>query len=161
MSLRAAHLIDALALQPHPEGGHFREVFRSTTKVLPTDGRTERSALTIIYFLLATGEHSRVHRVDSDEIWHFYEGHPLQLVWWTSELQLVGHANLGPPAGDSAPVAVVPAGCWQSAYSTGEYTLVNCSVGPGFDFEDFQLLRDDPASVSAFRQLQPQWAHLL
>jgi predicted cupin superfamily sugar epimerase len=144
---RAAHLVSSLGLQPHPEGGHFREVFRSSASVQPGDGRGERAALTTIYFLLRAGETSRLHRVSSDEVWHFYEGEPLELVWAHAESTDVRQARLGPVAAGMAPVAVVPAGWWQAARSTGAYTLVGCSVGPGFEFADFQMLGDTPAAA--------------
>jgi predicted cupin superfamily sugar epimerase len=161
MPPRATELINSLKLQPHPEGGHFREVYRSPLPVLLADGRGERSALTTIYFLLTSGEHSRVHRVISDEIWHYYEGDPLHLLWWTMDYQLAGQTILGAPRGAVNPIAIVPAGYWQAAFSTGEYSLVNCSVTPGFDFTDFQLLHDDASGVAAFRKVQSQWAHLI
>jgi predicted cupin superfamily sugar epimerase len=144
---RAAHLISGLGLQPHPEGGHFREVFRSSAPVQPGDGRGERAALTTIYFLLRAGEKSRLHRVSSDEVWHFYEGEPLELVWAHAGSTDVHQARLGPVGAGMAPVAVVPAGWWQAARSTGAYTLVGCSVGPGFEFADFQMLGDTPAEA--------------
>src|SRR4051812_26624528 len=84
MHKRATELIADLGLQPHPEGGYFRENFRSSRKVQPLDERSPRSALTTIYFLLVKGQHSRWHRVASDEAWHFYEGDPLEL-WWIAQ----------------------------------------------------------------------------
>ena len=144
---RAAHLVSSLGLKPHPEGGHYREVFRSPDSVQPGDGRGERAALTTIYFLLRAGEQSRLHRVSSDEVWHFYEGEPLELVWAHGESPDVHQARLGPVAAGTAPVAVVPAGWWQAARPTGAYTLVGCTVGPGFDFADFQMLGDTPAAA--------------
>lgn len=80
MDPRAAQLIERLALVPHPEGGHYREIQRSALRVRPLDGRGERAATTGIYFLLAAGEHSRWHRVASDETWHHYEGDALELL---------------------------------------------------------------------------------
>lgn len=141
---RAAQLIAALGLKPHPEGGHYREVFRSSASVQPGDGRGERCGLTTIYFLLNAGEQSRLHRVTSDEAWHFYEGDPLELLWTGAGPMDLHQARLGPVADGMAPVAVVPAGAWQAARSSGAYTLVGCSVGPGFDFADFQMLGDHP-----------------
>ena len=82
MHSRAAELIARLEMIPHPEGGHFCEVFRSSSIVRPDDARPPRAALTTIYFLLQSGEYSALHRVLSDEVWHFYEGDPLELVWW-------------------------------------------------------------------------------
>jgi len=141
---RAAQLIATLGLKPHPEGGHYREVFRSSASVQPGDGRGERCGLTTIYFLLNAGEQSRLHRVTSDEAWHFYEGDPLDLLWTGAEPAVVHQVRLGPVAAGMAPVAVVPAGAWQAARSSGAYTLVGCSVGPGFDFADFRMLADIP-----------------
>ena len=155
---RARRLIAELGLAPHPEGGHFREVFRSPETVAPADGRGVRSALTTIYFLLRAGERSRLHRVASDECWHFYEGDPLELYWVDGDGPLRRHV-LGPAEGEARPVAVVPAGAWQAARTTGAYTLVGCSVGPGFDFADFEL-RDDGAPTpddpaARFPELDP------
>ena len=161
MQDRASHLISTLGLQPHPEGGHFREVFRSSHAVQPQDGRAERSALTTIYFLLRTGEQSRLHRVSSDEVWHFYEGDPLELVWAGPEDRRVQQVRLGPVSTGMAPVAVVPAGCWQAARSAGSYTLVGCSVGPGFDFADFRMLGDDPAAAQRLCEQHPELRPLL
>lgn len=148
---RAAQLIATLGLEPHPEGGCFREVFRSGARVQPQDGRGERSALTTIYFLLRAGEQSRWHRVGSDEVWHFYEGDPLELLWVGPGDGPVQRVRLGAVGPDSAPVAVVPAGCWQAAGTTGAYTLVGCSVGPGFDFADFEMIRDSPDARPFFQ----------
>lgn len=156
MDNRAAHLISTLDLQPHPEGGHFREVFRSEHPVRPADERGERSALTTIYFLLRSGEHSRLHRVTSDEIWHFYEGDPLELFWLQKEPSRLHRARIGPVGSGTAPVAVVPAGCWQAARSTGEYTLVGCSVAPGFDFADFRMLDDGSTEASRLATRHPE-----
>jgi predicted cupin superfamily sugar epimerase len=139
MDSRAAHLIRELDLQPHPEGGYFREVFRSAREVQPRDSRPARSALTTIYFLLPEGQHSRWHRVASDEVWHFHEGEPLELFWVDSR-GVVHRELLGGVGGSVRPVRVVPAGCWQAARPTGSYALVGCTVGPGFDFDDFEMV---------------------
>jgi predicted cupin superfamily sugar epimerase len=137
---RAAALIASLNLSPHPEGGHFREIYRSSSRVQPRDERGERSALTTIYFLLAGGEVSRWHIVASDEVWHFYEGDPLELLTAADDsFEPVTRHRLGPVNGDTQPVHVVAANTWQSARSTGAYTLVGCTVAPGFEFEDFRL----------------------
>ena len=152
MDARAAHLVDALALETHPEGGFYREVFRSSQTVRPTDGRPERAGLTTIYFLLVDGGHSRWHRVASDEAWHFYEGAPLDLWVADAEATAVETHRLGPLGDAAAPVRVVPAGAWQAARTTGAYTLVGCTVGPGFDFSDFELLAPDAPLADALRQ---------
>jgi uncharacterized protein len=158
---RSRDLIASLGLIAHPEGGYYREVYRSPTSVKPSDRRELRPALTTIYFLLTQGQFSRWHRVQSDEVWHFYEGAPLDL-WMTSpEIGRVEHHRLGPPNAVQQPVLVVPAGWWQAARSSGAYTLTGCTVGPGFDFVDFALAADDPASAAAFRQLGGPTAALL
>lgn len=142
MHPRAAELISALQLTPHPEGGHFREIFRSIALVDPLDGRHNRAAMTEIYFLLTAGEVSRWHRVRSDEGWHFLEGDPLELHQGDREFTEVETHILGRYDGTARPVRVIPANDWQAAHSTGAYTLVNCTVGPGFDFQDFELVTD-------------------
>ena len=158
---RSHHLIASLGLIAHPEGGYYREVYRSPASVKPSDPRGPRSALTTIYFLLTQGQFSRWHRVQSDEVWHFYEGTPLDL-WLTSpEISRVEQHRLCPPDGAQQPVLVVPAGWWQAARSSGAYTLTGCTVGRGFDFEDFVLAADDPASAESFRQLGGPTAALL
>jgi|tagenome__1003787_1003787.scaffolds.fasta_scaffold20860582_2 predicted cupin superfamily sugar epimerase len=154
-------LIASLGLIAHPEGGYYREVYRSPASVKPADHREPRSALTTIYFLLTQGQFSRWHRVQSDEVWHFYEGAPLDL-WLTSpDISRVEHHRLGPLEDAQQPVVVVPAGWWQAARSSGAYTLTGCSVGPGFDFQDFALAADEPATTAALRQLGRQPAALL
>ena len=137
--MRRDDLIRQLELQPHPEGGFYREVFRASAGVEPHDGRGQRAALTVIYFLLGRGDTSRWHRVQSDETWHFVEGAPLRLSLQPPDESRIDDILLGPIAGDSAPVRVVPAGWWQSAESTDDYTLVTCCVAPGFEFGDFEM----------------------
>jgi predicted cupin superfamily sugar epimerase len=144
-------LIATLGLVAHPEGGYYSEVYRSPAAVKPEDGREPRSALTTIYFLLPRGQVSRWHRVQSDEVWHFYEGAPLEL-WVTRDLSTVERHRLGPVEPGQQPVVVVPAGFWQAARSTGGYSLVGCTVGPGFAFEDFALATDDPTVAAALRR---------
>ncbi len=152
---RTAALVAALHLSPHPEGGFYGEVYRSDVRVQPADGRGLRAALTTIYFLLPAGAMSRWHRVQSDEVWHFYEGAPLDL--WTASpgTYAVNRNQLGPLDGLRQPVQPVPAGWWQAARSTGLYTLVGCTVGPGFDFSDFVLAADQPVAAAALRSLRP------
>jgi predicted cupin superfamily sugar epimerase len=127
--LSAKQIISLLDLQPHPEGGYFRETFRDARKVAG-----ERAASTAIYFVLARGERSRRHRVDAAEIWHFYAGAPLALHIATETIRL----GVDFVAGEQ-PQAVVPAGVWQAAESLGDWTLVGCTVAPGFDFAGFEL----------------------
>lgn len=142
-------LIRDLGLSPHPEGGHFREVYRSTTRVLRGDAY--RTSLTSIYFLLTAGEHSRWHVVAADEAWHFYCGAPLELLTFDPEVRLVTRTLLAtPPFPGAQAVSVVPAGHWQAARSTGPFSLTGCTVGPGFEFEDFAFVSDLPSHEAAF-----------
>jgi uncharacterized protein len=160
MHPRAAALIDQLGLLPHPEGGFYGELHRSAVRVQPLDGRPPRTGLTTIYFLLPEGTHSRWHRVTSDEAWHLYEGSPLDLFQAAPNGASLQRIILGPALAAGAPVHVVPAGYWQAARSTGPYTLVGCTVGPGFDFADFSFLRDTPESLERLRLIDPALAAL-
>src|SRR5689334_1579982 len=99
MNARAAELIERLALESHREGGHFREVYRSSSRVQPLDTRTERAALTTIYFMLLQGEISAWHRVLSDEVWHYYEGAPLELFTTKADFDKARLHLLGPAMG--------------------------------------------------------------
>ena len=162
MHPRAADLISTLELRPHPEGGFYREVHRSPSIVTTGDARGERSAITTIYFLLPAGMQSRWHRVDSDEVWHFYEGDPLELLELDARATTLARHRLGPVGGMlQRPVYTVSAGAWQAARSLGDYTLVGCSVGPGFDFADFRLLADEPELADAVRSAWPEIASLV
>ena len=158
---RTAELIRELHLAAHPEGGYYAVVFRSSSTVAPADGRGTRPALTTIYFLLPAGAFSRWHRVWSDEVWHFYEGAPLELLQLSADLVSLTRFALGPLAGDQAPVHTVHAGNWQAARTTGAYTLVGCTVGPGFDFQDFTMLSDASADALKARTAWPEVAGLL
>ena len=154
MHQRARDLISELRLEPHPEGGYFREIFRSSLKVKPLDKRSARSALTTIYFLLLEGQHSSWHRVASDEAWHFYEGDPL-VVYWIDAQNGVHEEVLASGSPNSPRVCVVPAGCWQAAKPRGEYSLVGCTVGPGFDFQDFEMISPGSEALSKITALNP------
>ncbi|MBA3658032.1 MAG: cupin domain-containing protein [Gemmatimonadales bacterium] len=126
-----------LGLVAHPEGGRYRECFRSALRVRGDDGR-ERSASTAIYYLLAPGQRSAWHRVRADEVWHHYAGGSLRLY----------RLGMGPAKlGWDCPQAVVPADVWQAAEPETSAVLVGCTVAPGFEFEDFELA--DPATLSA------------
>jgi predicted cupin superfamily sugar epimerase len=133
----AADIIARLDLKPHPEGGHFRETFRDTH--LDAKGR---SFSTAIYFLLARGERSHWHRIDAVEVWHFYAGSPLTLQIADGETTRTIRLGSDLAAGE-VPQAVVPAQAWQSAESCGGWTLVGCTVAPGFDFAKFELALKD------------------
>ncbi|MDX1530546.1 MAG: cupin domain-containing protein [Rhodothermales bacterium] len=118
----------------------------------PLDGRPLRSALTTTYFLLAEGQHSCWHRVCSDEAWHFYEGAPLDL--FGAEADGTLHRDrLASGVPDARPTGVVPAGCWQAARPAGAYALVGCTVGPGFDFDYFELLAEGSPEAEQIRGL--------
>ena len=131
MAATAEEIIARLGLQPHPEGGHYREMFRADDR--------PRGAGTAIYFLLKAGERSHWHRVDADEIWHHYAGAPLKLSL-SEDGRTVRHLRLGSDlAIDERPQAVVPRHVWQAARSLGHWTLVGCTVSPAFEFAGFEL----------------------
>jgi uncharacterized protein len=129
----AADLIRLLDLAPHPEGGHFRETFRDTRTV-----ENGRAASTAIYFLLARGERSHWHRVDAVEVWHWYAGAALRLEIHDGARTTAIRLGADLVAGER-PQAVVPVGAWQAAESLGDWTLVGCTVAPGFEFAGFEL----------------------
>jgi len=158
---RAAELIAQLGLLPHPEGGYYRQVFKSGLAVQAADARSSRSALTTIYFLLPGSDISRWHLVTSDEVWHHYEGAPLELFTADASFSTTAHHVLGPVADTTAPVHVVDAHRWQAARSTGAFTLVGCTVAPGFEFADFTMLCDVPALADRVRQQHPALAFLI
>ncbi len=161
---RAGDLVRLLQLAPHPEGGWYREIFRSADSAPQPDGRGPRQALTSIDFLLAAGERSAWHRVASDEVWHLVEGGPLRLWLLPPDCSRVECHTLAPvDAGGLRPRHVVPAHWWQAAEPApgASYALVGASVAPGFDFADFRFGRDDPALLQALPRLQPDTTHLL
>lgn len=159
---RAAELVQTLQLQPHPEGGWFREIFRSTQRVQPrSDARPDRSALTSIDFLLAHGQFSAWHRVVSDEAWHLLEGGPLRLWLLPPALDAVQSVELGCANAQRAPRHIVPAGWWQAAEPLGEFAYVGATVGPGFEFADFSFARNDAGVAAALQRLQPELLRLL
>ena len=131
--LAADEVVRLLGLAPHPEGGHYRETFRDAATV-----GAGRAASTAIYFLLRAGERSRWHRVDAAEVWHFYLGAPLALRVAAAGERTTLRLGAGLAAGER-PQLVVPAGAWQSAASLGAWTLVGCTVAPGFEFSGFEL----------------------
>jgi predicted cupin superfamily sugar epimerase len=127
----ASDIIARLDLKPHPEGGHYRETFRDAD----ADGRARSTA---IYFLLRRGERSHWHRIDAVEVWHYYAGDALTL--HIADDGGTRSIRLGPDlASGEIPQAIVPAGAWQAAGTTGDWTLVGCTVAPGFDFSTFEL----------------------
>lgn len=151
-ALQASELIERLGLKPHPEGGHYRETFRSTLVVRADRGRSgapavaeaerPRAACTSVLFLLQRGECSAWHAVDADEVWCWHGGAPLELAIahgaageGACELHTLG---MGVATGQ-APQVTVPAHAWQAARSLGAWSLVGCVVAPGFEFSGFRL----------------------
>jgi predicted cupin superfamily sugar epimerase len=133
-TLSATEVISLLGLAPHPEGGHYRQTFRDTRTI---DGR---AASTAIYFLLGRGERSHWHKVDAVETWHYYAGAPLTLQIAADAKGPIERVTLGPDlAAGERPQAIVPAHAWQAARSLGDWTLVGCTVAPGFEFAGFEL----------------------
>lgn len=129
----AAAMIQKLGLIPHPEGGHYRETFRDPVE------RDGRAVSTAIYYLLGVGETSEWHRVDVAEVFHYYAGAPLVLTISPNGHDASAH-HLGPDIlAGQRPQIVVPAGHWQTATSLGAWTLVGCTVAPGFQFSGFEL----------------------
>jgi predicted cupin superfamily sugar epimerase len=163
--LDAAALIARLRLQPHPEGGYFRETYRAAELVaavgLPARFGGARACSTAIYYLLEAGQRSRLHRIKSDEVWHFYAGDPLVVVELGADGALT-ETRLGLDlAGGAVPQHVVPAGTWFGAHPAAvpgggsRFSLVGCTVAPGFDFADFELARRE-ALLAAFPQHREQ-----
>lgn len=133
--------IDHLALEPHPEGGFFKETYRSNSEVDPIGFEGKRSVSTGIYFLLTQGNFSAFHKIRSDEMWHFYSGDPVHVFVIRQDGRLEEIVlGLDLEAGQ-VPQAVVPANCWFASRvdATGDYGLVGCTVAPGFDFQDFEM----------------------
>ncbi|MEL6648610.1 MAG: cupin domain-containing protein [Pseudomonadota bacterium] len=132
---QAQTIIDTLGLEPHPEGGFFRETWRAHGE--------GRAVGTAIYFLLQNGQINRWHRVDAAEIWHFYAGDPLLLRMSKADEGPAERHLLGPDLGGGArPQVIIPPGWWQRAECTGAFTLVGCTVSPGFEFDRFELASD-------------------
>lgn len=151
-------LIKKYSLHPHPEGGFFAETYRSAKKVIARiDGR-ERSAVTDIYYLLQKGQISRFHKVVNDEIWHFYEGEPLKLIKYDGTE--IHEQIIGPNCGGGYKM-VVEGGIYQAAMPIGEYSLIGCTVAPGFEFQDFSFLADDTGLVESFKLQYPDYLYLL
>jgi predicted cupin superfamily sugar epimerase len=144
----ARNILKVENLELHPEGGRFREVFRSGRIVQSPEGKN-RSALTHIYFEINDGEVSRFHRVCSDEVWNLYEGEGVLLYLWDDDQGTLETVELS--AGNREFCHVVKAGVWQAARPLRGRVLSGCSVGPGFEFEDFELI--DPQSGVAQRIL--------
>lgn len=135
--MRAEEVIRLLQLQPHPEGGYFRETFRDAGE------GGGRGASTAIYYLLGTGDVSHWHRVDAAEVWHYHAGAPLVLTLSPNGHDAEAHRLGINLAAGERPQLVVPKGWWQSATSLGAWTLVGCTVAPAFDFAGFEMAPPD------------------
>lgn len=159
MHPRAAELLNVLGMRPHPEGGHYAELYRSPLRVEVLARNVQRAAITTIYFLLAAGEFSRWHRVQSDEIWHYHEGDAIELLLFDD--RGLRRVRLGPASRETRPTVVVAAGTWQAARPTGAYSLGACTVGPGFEFADFSLAIDWPEVAARIADGGPDLARFI
>lgn len=134
----ARDIIKKLKLRPHPEGGYYKEVYRSDMQLQSPAANAKRNALTCIYFLLEKGQVSRFHRVKHDEVWNFYLGDPLRLIELSATNKKI--IRLGQTQNPPCFQHTIQANNWQAAETTGEYSLVGCSVAPAFDFDDFSFM---------------------
>jgi uncharacterized protein len=150
-------LIRQLDLQPHPEGGLYRQTYRSEERILRSDAnrtRVERHASTAIYYMLRDSDYSAWHRIDADELWHFHLGDPLFIHVLNPHGELATHVLSNPlEQPDGAFQVLVPAGHWFAAERTGPrgFSLAGCTVAPGFEFETFEL-----ADVAPLEQRYPR-----
>jgi predicted cupin superfamily sugar epimerase len=152
-------MIPSQPLQPtnlaaHPEGGRFKEAYRSSAEIEATDGR-KRVALTHIYFQLEAGEVSKFHKVDSDEVWNLYQGEGIRLHIWDGSENMPETVTLS--AATNTFCHVIPAGFWQAAEPLGNSVLVGCSVAPGFEFEDFEIINPDSVSARCLLSMVGHW----
>jgi len=136
--MQISAVIEKLNLKPHPEGGWYREIYRSRDHVQTRRGL--RSAITTIYYALERYQISRWHIVDTDEIWHFYEGAPLELLAYHPQARALIRCVLGDTSESHERVAVIRKGVLQAARSLGDFSLVGCSAGPGFEFDGFRFV---------------------
>ncbi len=156
-AIHAEEIVQALALAPHPEGGFYRETYRAPlTLPHPSIASThggDRSACTAIYFLVPRGSFSALHRIASDEVWHFYAGAPLEIVEIAPDGVLRGTTLGDDLVHGERPQHVVPRGAWfgsrvrEGSDARGNFALVGCTVAPGFDFADFELAARDELSA--------------
>jgi predicted cupin superfamily sugar epimerase len=145
MNSRSSHIIEKLELEPHPEGGYFRETYRSSGEIeqesLGSNFDGNRNYSTCIYFLLTSNDFSAFHRIKQDEIWHFYDGSPIQLHVIAPSGEYTTHLVGREIDRGERPQHTVPAGCWFAAEVINEsaFSLFGCTVSPGFDFRDFEM----------------------
>jgi uncharacterized protein len=153
--MQPADIVRQLGLQPHPEGGYFRETYRASESI-PAHGLDRRyggarAISTAIYYLLEAGQRSALHRLRSDEVFHFHAGDPLRIIEIAPDGRLTETLLGADLAAGARPQHVIPAGAWFGAEPTGRYSLVGCTVAPGFDFADFALA-ETAALLAAFPQ---------
>ncbi|MDA8154369.1 MULTISPECIES: cupin domain-containing protein [Acidithiobacillus] len=153
-------LIRQLDLQPHPEGGWYRRTFTSPAMLSTPHGN--RPTLTCIFYLLDENHLSRWHMIQSPELWHFYKGAPLELITYQPDTPLLQKCILGNEL-DAGQIlqAIVPGKTWQCARSLGAFSLMGCTVTPGFDFRDFQFVRDLPDHALHFQGAMAGLRHFL
>ncbi len=149
MLQQVRNLIEKLALLPHPEGGFYKEIYRSKgiipQQVLGNNFSGDRHFCTSIYFLLTSDSFSAFHRIKQDEVWHFYNGSPLFIHVIEPNGNYIKHELGIDFNNDQVPQLIIPAGCWFASHVKEEnsYTLTGCTVAPGFDFDDFELAERD------------------
>lgn len=144
-------------LLEHPEGGRYLEIYRSAKKL--SVNKRKRTALTHIYFSLESHEVSRFHRVSNDEVWNLYQGEGLYLYQWDGQSSSLESIELSAKSMNFC--HVIPAGYWQAAVPLKNRVLVGCSVAPGFEFEDFELIDSAPDVAAALKKLKPELSKLL
>lgn len=154
MHQRARELIQTLGLEPHPEGGYYKRVYESNKQVEVND--LLRPSITSIAFLLTQGVCSRWHRVDAAEVWDWQEGSAMELLMYDAKARSLSRTQLDTSIRGGQLLQVVPAGIWQTARSHGEFTLVNCSVSPGFMWSGLEMLEDDGELATELRLVAGQ-----
>ncbi len=145
-------------LQEHPEGGRYLEVYRSANRVMFDDKKT-RTALTHIYFSLETGQVSRFHRVAHDEVWNLYQGTGLRLYQWDGKSDNIETIELSSKSMNFC--HVIPGGYWQAAAPIDDHILVGCSVAPGFEFDDFELIDTQSETAKHLLTIDASLSHLM
>jgi len=148
------NIIKKYNLIPHPEGGYYREIFRSPTTITSPAVNKERTSATHIYFFLMEKQISKFHKVVHDEIWNFYQGDALKIITFdgeTAKETIIGYRQKDGYA------EIIPGGCYQAAESTGEYSLVGCTVAPGFEFEDMSFLSQDDSIKRKLLESYPEY----
>ena len=147
------NLIDKYKLVPHPEGGYYAVVYESKQSLKSPVVNQDRKAVTHIYFLLLEGQVSLFHKVAHDEIWNFYEGDPIRLI--TYDGVYIKEKLIGCQCGHYA--AIIKGAVYQAAVSTGNYSFAGCTVAPGFEFEDFSLLKEHDEIRKSLVKNYPQY----